>query len=123
MKHVSQADAEGYNLSKNRCECGTAHSHIQCKNEDWIKNCIYDGTDQHGNHRITRASVGENQLTHTGLAIRNGNPIATIRVYSCAKGRTSTVAPKNFSIGVSRMEVSANKISPKIVIKQIPHPA
>ena len=67
MKHISQTDVEGYNLSKNRCECGTAHSHIQCKNEDWIKNCIYDGADQHGNHRITWASVGENQFTHTGV--------------------------------------------------------
>ena len=36
------------------------------------------------------------------LAIKNGKPIAVIRVYIWAKGSTSSVAPNPLSIGVKR---------------------
>ena len=57
------------------------------------------------------------------FAIRNGKPIAVIRVYSCAYGSTSDVAPKNFSIGVRKIVVTAKSAIPKIAIRQIPFPA
>jgi len=57
------------------------------------------------------------------LAIRNGKPIAVIRVYAFAYGSTSGVAPKNLSIGVRNMVVIRNKNIPIIAIRIIPLPA
>ena len=57
------------------------------------------------------------------FAIRNGNPIATILVYSSAYGSTSLVAPKNFSIGVRNNKTTASRQIPKIPIRTIAFPA
>ena len=57
------------------------------------------------------------------FAIRNGKPIAVILVYSCANGRTLSVAPNALSIGVRKMLVTRKSATPNIAMRQIPFPA
>ena len=67
MKHITKADAERDDLTEDRSQCSTGHSHMKGKDKNRVKNCIYDGTYQHRDHRIARTSVGKNQFTHTGV--------------------------------------------------------
>ncbi len=115
MEHIPQTDAERNDLSYDRSKCFAPLIPI-CGPKIKIGSRIV----------FTIAPTSIDVIEYRGLpsarisllipvfAIRNGKPIAVIRVYSCAYGSTSDVAPKNFSIGVRKIVVTAKVQSRKL---------